>query len=93
MKVFLGKKITHFWNLKKKKKKKKNVINGQHLIYQIIFAGEKGVITFSRLFLIGSSLYLQVSITYIRACMSSKFGRIRPRTMELAALERRKKFP
>ena len=25
--------------------------------------------------------------------MSSKFGRIRPRTMELAALERRKKFP
>ena len=25
--------------------------------------------------------------------MSSKFGRIRPRTMELVALERRKKFP
>ena len=32
-------------------------------------------------------------MTYIRACMSSKFGRIRPRTTELAALERRKKFP
>ena len=31
-------------------------------------------------------------MTYIRACMSSKFGQIRPRTMELAALERRKKF-
>ena len=30
---------------------------------------------------------------YIRACMSSKFGRIRPRTTELAALEHRKKFP
>ena len=29
-------------------------------------------------------------MTYIRACMSSKFGRIRPRTTELAALERRK---
>ena len=29
-------------------------------------------------------------MTYIRACMSSKFGRIRPRTMELAALERLK---
>ena len=35
---------------------------------------------FSRLFLIGSFLYLQVTMTYIRACMSSKFGRIRPRT-------------
>ena len=45
---------------------------------------------FSRLFLIGSFLYLQVTTTYIRACMSSKFGRIRPRTTELAALERRK---
>ena len=31
-------------------------------------------------------------MTYIRACISSKFGRIRPRTTELAALERRKKF-
>ena len=30
---------------------------------------------------------------YIRACMSSKFGRIRPWTTELAALERRKKIP
>ena len=53
----------------------------------------KSVITFSRLFLIGSFLYLQVTMTYIRACMSSKFGRIRPRTTELAALERRKKIP
>ena len=55
--------------------------------------GEKGVITFSRLFLIGSFLYLQVTMTYIGACMSSKFGWIRPRTTELAALERQKKFP
>ena len=58
-----------------------------------IIMGKKGVITFSQLFLIGSFLYLQVTMTYIRACMSSKFGRIRPRTTELAALERRKKFP
>ena len=55
--------------------------------------GKKGVITFSPLFLIGSFLYLQETITYNRACMSSKFGRIRPRTTELATLERRKKFP
>ena len=27
-------------------------------------------------------------MTYIRACMSSKFGRIRPRTIELAAVDR-----
>ena len=58
-----------------------------------VIMGEKGVIMFSRLFLIGSFLYLQVTMTYIRACMSSKFGRIQPRTTELAALERRKKFP
>ena len=29
-------------------------------------------------------------MTYIRACMSSKFRRIRPRTTELAVLERLK---
>ena len=39
-----------------------------------VIMGEKGVITFSRLFLIRSFLYLQVTMTYIRACMSSKFG-------------------
>ena len=58
-----------------------------------VIMGEKGDITFSRLFLYGSFLYLQVTMKYIRACMSSKFGQIRPRTTELAALERRKKFP
>ena len=58
-----------------------------------VIMGEKGVITFSRLFLIGSFLYVQVTMTYIRTCMSSKFDRIRPRTTELAALESRKKFP
>ena len=36
---------------------------------------------------------LQVTMTCMRAWMSSKFGRIRPRTMELAALELMKKSP
>ena len=37
--------------------------------------------------------YLQVTMTYIRAWMSSKFGQIRPQTTELAAPERQKKSP
>ena len=37
--------------------------------------------------------YTFYTMTYIRACMSSKFGQIQPRTMELAALELRKKIP
>ena len=49
--------------------------------------------SFSRLFLIGSFSYLQVTMTYIRAWMSSKFGQIRPQTTELAALEHQKKSP
>ena len=50
-----------------------------------------GVITFSRMLLIGSFSYLQVTMTCMRAWMSSKFGRIRPGTTELAALEHMKK--
>ena len=41
--------------------------------------------------LIGSSSYLQVMRTSITFRMSSKFGQIRPRTAELAALERLEK--
>ena len=48
------------------------------------------VVTFSQLFLIGSISYLQVTMTYIRAWMSSKFCQIRSGTTELAALEHRK---
>ena len=44
-------------------------------------------------FLIGSSLYLQVTRTYIISRTSSKFGQIGPRTAELAALERLEKSP
>ena len=43
--------------------------------------------------LIGSFSYLQVTMTCMRAWMSSKFGQIRPWTTELAALERMKKIP
>ena len=46
--------------------------------------GKKEVITFSRLFLIGSFSYLQVMRTYIKAYMSLNFGQIPTLTTELA---------
>ena len=44
-------------------------------------------------FLVGSSLFLQVTRTTIKSCMGSKLGSIRQRTYELAALERLEKSP
>ena len=44
-------------------------------------------------FLIGSSLFLQVRRTTIISRTSWNFSQIRPRTAELAALERLKKIP
>ena len=44
-------------------------------------------------FLIGSSLFLQVTRTTIKSWMGSKLGSIRGRTYELAALERLEKSP
>ena len=44
-------------------------------------------------FLIRSSSYLQVTRTFITSQRSSKFGQIRLRTAELAALERLEKSP
>ena len=44
-------------------------------------------------FLLGSSLVLHVTRTTIKSRMSSKFGKIRPGTEELTALERLKKSP
>ena len=41
------------------------------------YNGKNGVATFSQLFLIKSLSYLQVTMTYIRAWMSSIFGQIR----------------
>ena len=42
----------------------------------LTYNGKNGVVTFSRLFLIRSISYLQVTITYMRAWMSLKFGQI-----------------
>ena len=55
-----------------------------------IIMGKNGVATFSQLFLIKSFSYVQVTMTYIRAWMISKFGQIRSGTTELAAFEHQK---
>ena len=54
------------------------------------YNGKNEVITFSRLFLIGSFSYLQVMRTYIKAYMSLNFGHSPPLTTELVTLERLK---
>ena len=59
----------------------------------LTYNGENDVSTFSRLFLIQSFLYLQVTRTCIKSRMSSNFGQFGRLTMELAALERLKNFP
>ena len=59
----------------------------------LTYNGENGVSTFSRLLLIRSSLYLQVTRKCIKSRMSSSFGQIGPLTTELAALERLKYLP
>ena len=59
----------------------------------LTYNGENGVSTFSRLLLIRSFLYLQVTRTCIKSWTSSNFGEVRPLTTELAALERLKNFP
>ena len=51
------------------------------------------VSTLAPSFLIGSSSYLQVGRTSIISRRSLNFSQIRPRTAELAALERLKKTP
>ena len=58
--------------------------------FPLTYNGENDVSTVSRLFLIRSFLYLQVTRTCIYSRMSSNFGQIRPLTSELAALERLK---
>ena len=59
----------------------------------LTYNGENDVSTFSRLFLIRSFLYLQVTRTCIKSRTSSNFGQIGPLSMELAALERLIKVP
>ena len=51
------------------------------------------VTTLAPSFLIGSSSFLQATSKSIISQMGSKFGRIRPGTYELAALERLEKIP
>ena len=46
------------------------------------------VTTLAPSFFIGSSLFLQVKRSFIKASMGSKFGQIRPWPLWLAALER-----
>ena len=58
-----------------------------------VIMGENVVNTQGPSFLIGSSSYLQVTRTTIISRTSSNLGRIRPRTAELAALERLEKSP
>ena len=53
----------------------------------LTYNGENGVSTFSRLLLIRSFLYLQVTRTCIKSRTSSNFGQVGPLIMELAALE------
>ena len=59
----------------------------------LTYNGENGVSTFSRLLLIQSFLYLQVTRTCIKSRTSSNCGQIGLLTTELAALERLKNFP
>ena len=57
----------------------------------LTYNGENDVSTFSRLFLMQSFLYLQVTRTCIKS--QTSFGQIGPLTTELAALEDSKHFP
>ena len=59
----------------------------------LTYNGKNHVSTFSRLFLIGSFVYLQVTRTCIKSRTSTNFHQIGPLTTELAALEHLKNFP
>ena len=59
----------------------------------LTYSEKNGFSTFSRLLLIRSFLYLQVTRTCIKSQTSSNFGQIGLLTKELAALEHLKNFP
>ena len=59
----------------------------------LTYNGENGVSTFSRLLLIRSFLYFQVTRTCIKSRTGLNFGQFGLLTTELAALERLKNFP
>ena len=85
----LGKGCIMFWGRLDQNKSGVHGIRKSPLTYN----GENGFSTFSRLLLIWSFLYLQVTRTCIKSRTSSNFGQIGPLTTELAALERLKNFP
>ena len=58
-----------------------------------VMMGENVVKTLEPSLLIGSSSYSQITRTTIISRISSNLGQIRPRTAELAALERLEKSP
>ena len=58
--------------------------------HRFFFYGENLVSTLAPSFLIRSSSYLQITKTTIISRKSWKFGQIRPRAADLAALERQK---
>ena len=60
--------------------------------HPLTYNGENDVSSFSRLVLIRSFLYLQVTRTCIKSRMSLNFGQVGSLTMELAALESLKNF-
>ena len=60
--------------------------------HPLTYNGENGVSTFSRLLLIRSFLYLQITKTCIKSWTSLNFGQIGLLTTELAALEHLKNF-
>ena len=59
----------------------------------LTYNGENDVTAFSRLFLIGSFLYLQVTWTCIKSQMNLNFRQVGALTTELAVLEHLKNFP
>ena len=69
------------------------VSNGNRMIAHIRLSRGNLVTTLASSFLIGSSLFLQVTRTTINSRMGSKFGKITHRTVELAALKRLEKSP
>ena len=58
-----------------------------------VIMGENLVTTLAPSFLIGSSLFLQVTRTTIKSPLGLKLGKIGEGTYELAALERLEKSP
>ena len=84
----VGKRLLRFWG----RLDQNSGFHGNRNL-PLAYNGVNDVYTFSRLFLIRSFLYLQVTRTCIKSRTSSNFGQIGPLTTKLAALELLKFFP